>query len=50
LAGGGPRIKLSNVNGRIEIRHASDNRTLSPVKDLNRGSDRDRDEDDDNEI
>jgi DUF4097 and DUF4098 domain-containing protein YvlB len=50
LAGGGPRIKLSNVNGRIEIRHASDNRPLSPVKDLNRGSDRDRDEDDDNEI
>lgn len=50
LAGGGPRIKLSNVNGRIEIRHASDNRTLSPVKDLNRWSDHDRDEDDDNEI
>lgn len=50
LAGGGPRIRLSNVNGRIEIRHASDNRTLSPVKDLNRGSDRDRDEDDDSEI
>ena len=48
LAGGGSRIKLSNVNGTIEIRHASDNRTLSPVKDLNRGSD--RDEDDDNEI
>jgi DUF4097 and DUF4098 domain-containing protein YvlB len=50
LAGGGSRIKLSNVNGTIEIRHASDNRTLSPVKDLNRGSDRDRDEDDDKEI
>jgi len=50
LAGGGPRIKLSNVNGTIEIRHASDNRTLSPVKDLNRGSDSDRDDDDDNEI
>ena len=50
LAGGGARIKLSNVNGRIEIHHASDNRALSPVKDLNRGSDRDRDEDDDNEI
>jgi DUF4097 and DUF4098 domain-containing protein YvlB len=50
LAGGGARIKLSNVNGRIEIRHASDNRTLSPVKDLNRGSDSDRDEDDDSEI
>jgi DUF4097 and DUF4098 domain-containing protein YvlB len=50
LAGGGPRIKLSNVNGTIEIHHASDNRTLSPVKDLNRGSDRERDEDDDSEI
>jgi DUF4097 and DUF4098 domain-containing protein YvlB len=50
LAGGGPRIKLSNVNGRIEIRHASDNRALSPVKDLNRGSDSDRDEDDGDKI
>ena len=50
LAGGGPRIKLSNVNGTIEIHHASDNRALSPVKDLNRGSDRERDEDDDSEI
>jgi DUF4097 and DUF4098 domain-containing protein YvlB len=50
LAGGGPRIKLSNVNGTIEIRHASDNRTLSPVKDLNRGSDREPDEDDDSGI
>jgi DUF4097 and DUF4098 domain-containing protein YvlB len=50
LAGGGTRIKLTNVNGRIEIHHASDNRTLSPVKDLNRGSDSDRDEDDDDKI
>ena len=50
LAGGGARIKLSNVNGTIEIRHGSDNRTLSPVKDLNRGSDSGRDEDDDSEI
>ena len=50
LSGGGARIKLSNVNGTIEIHHASDNRTLSPVKDLNRGSDSDRDEDDDNQI
>jgi len=38
------------VNGTIEIHHASDNRTLSPVKDFNRGSDSDRDEDDDNQI
>ena len=46
LGNGGPRIKLANVNGRIEIRHASDGRALSPVKDL---SHRDRDEDDDDE-
>jgi DUF4097 and DUF4098 domain-containing protein YvlB len=42
LGSGGPRIKLENVNGRIEIRHASDGRALSPVKDLSR-----RDNDDD---
>jgi DUF4097 and DUF4098 domain-containing protein YvlB len=34
LAGGGTRIKLSDVNGRIEIRHAKDNQALSPAKDL----------------
>lgn len=34
LGNGGPQIKLENVNGRIEIRHASDGRALSPVKDL----------------
>ena len=44
LAGGGTRIELKNVNGRIEVRHASDGRALSPVKDL---SHHDRDEDDD---
>ncbi len=44
LGNGGPRIKLANVNGRIEIRHAPDGRTLSPVKDL---SHRDKDSDDD---
>jgi len=47
LGSGGPRIKLSNVNGRIEIRHASDGRTLSPAKDLGH---RDKDDDDDSEI
>jgi DUF4097 and DUF4098 domain-containing protein YvlB len=47
LGNGGPRIKLSNVNGRIEIRHASDGRALSPAKDL---SHRDKDDDDDSEI
>jgi DUF4097 and DUF4098 domain-containing protein YvlB len=35
LGTGGPHIKLENVNGRIEIHHASDGRALSPVKDLN---------------
>jgi hypothetical protein len=43
LGSGGPRIKLANVNGRIEIRHASDGRALSPVRDL---SHRDKDDDD----
>jgi DUF4097 and DUF4098 domain-containing protein YvlB len=48
LAGGGTRIELKNVNGRIELRHAEDGRALSPVKDL---SHRDRDDDrDDSEI
>jgi hypothetical protein len=47
LGGGGARIKLANVNGRIEIRHASDGRALSPVKDL---SHQDKDDDDDSEI
>jgi DUF4097 and DUF4098 domain-containing protein YvlB len=42
LGSGGPRIKLENVNGRIDIRHASDGRALSPVKDL---SHRDKDDD-----
>ena len=43
LGTGGPRIKLENVNGHIEIHHASDGRALSPVKDL---SYRDKDDDD----
>ncbi len=48
LAGGGSRIELKNVNGRIEVRHADDGRALSPVKDF---SHQDRDEDDnDSEI
>jgi len=49
LAGGGTRIELKNVNGRIEVRHAQDGRALSPVKDLNH-RDRDKDDDDDSEI
>ena len=43
LGAGGTRIKLENVNGRIEVRHAQDGRALSPVKDL---SHRDKDDDD----
>ena len=30
LGSGGPRIKLSSVNGRIEIRHAADGRSSEP--------------------
>jgi len=44
LGSGGPHIKLSNVNGRIDIRHADDGRPLSPARDFSR---RDRDDDDD---
>ena len=43
LGTGGPHIRLSDVNGRIQIHHASDGRALSPAKDL---SHRDDDEDD----
>jgi DUF4097 and DUF4098 domain-containing protein YvlB len=47
LGNGGTRIKLEDVNGRIEIHHAQDGRALSPVKDL---SHRDDDDDDDSTI
>jgi DUF4097 and DUF4098 domain-containing protein YvlB len=47
LGGGGTRVKLSNVNGRIEIRHAQDGRPISPAKDLSRP---DHDDDEDSEI
>jgi hypothetical protein len=50
LGGGGTHVRLSNVNGRIEIRHANDNRPLSPVKNLERDRGSDRDDDDDDEI
>jgi DUF4097 and DUF4098 domain-containing protein YvlB len=52
LGGGGPRIKLENVNGHIEIHHASDGRALSPVKDMihhDRKSGKDDDDDDDDD-
>ncbi len=44
LGSGGARIKISNVNGRIDVRHAQDGHALSPVKDL---SHQDNDDDDD---
>lgn len=47
LGKGGTRIKLNNVNGRVEIQHAQDGRALSPVKDRSR---QDKDDDDDSEI
>ena len=43
LGGGGTRVRLSNVNGRIAIKHAQDGRPISPAKDLTRP---DRDEED----
>ena len=43
LGSGGPHIRLEDVNGRIQIHHASDGRALSPAKDL---SHRDDDDDD----
>jgi len=55
LGGGGTLVKLSNVNGEIEIRRAGDNRPLSPAQNLERDrshhdSDKDDDKDDDDEI
>jgi hypothetical protein len=45
LGAGGTLVKLSNVNGTIEISHAGDGRPLSPATNLERGRDRDRDRD-----
>jgi len=42
---GGSHIRLSDVNGRIEIRHAQDGHAVSPVKDRSH-----HDKDDDSEI
>ena len=53
LGGGGTLVRLSNVNGEIEIRHANDNRPLSPAQNLERGRGHnggDEDNDDDDEI
>ncbi|SRR6266498_142771 len=35
LGGGGVQIKLNNVNGRIDVRHANDGRALSPARSTN---------------
>jgi DUF4097 and DUF4098 domain-containing protein YvlB len=50
LGSGGASIHLSNVNGRIEVHHAGDNRTLSPATDSKRSHDDDRDDDDGDDI
>jgi DUF4097 and DUF4098 domain-containing protein YvlB len=51
IGGGGTLVKMSNVNGTIEIVHANDNRPMSPVKNLEQershDSDDDKDDDDD---
>ena len=47
LGGGGTHIRLSNVNGRIEIHHANDGKSLSSAKDLSHEDRDDRDDDDD---
>jgi DUF4097 and DUF4098 domain-containing protein YvlB len=49
LGGGGTLVKLSNVNGEIEIRHAGDNRPLSPVQNLERERSRDGADEQDND-
>jgi DUF4097 and DUF4098 domain-containing protein YvlB len=48
--GGGTLVKLSNVNGMIEIRHASDNRPLGPVQNLERERSGDKDDNDNDEL
>src|SRR5215470_6134465 len=51
LGSGGVEVKLSTVNGGIEIRHAGDNRPLSPAKNLERDRGRNSDDnDEDDEI
>ncbi len=49
LGSGGVRVEIRNVNGRIAIRRADDNRALSPARDLNdqQASGRDHDDNDD---
>ena len=49
IGSGGTHIKLENVNGRVEIRHAQDGHAMSPVKDHDH-RDKDNDDDNDNDI
>jgi hypothetical protein len=44
LGGGGTEIRLRNVNGSIDVRHASDGRAVSPAKDSRERSDTDDDD------
>lgn len=45
LGSGGPRIKLSNVNGRISIKHAEDGRPISAATSLLSQKDKDKEKD-----
>ena len=47
LGTGGTHIRISNVNGRIEVHHAQDGHAMSPAKDLSHS---DKDDDDDDSI
>ena len=47
LGSGGPRIKLSNVNGRISIKHAQDGRPVSTATSLLSQKDKDKNKDKD---
>jgi hypothetical protein len=49
LGGGGTHIRISNVNGRIEIRHANDGHALSSARDLSHDDRDHRDDDDDDD-
>ncbi len=47
LGNGGTHIRVSNVNGRVEVHHAQDGHAISPVKDRNRS---DKDGNDESDI
>ena len=49
LGSGGTEIELSNVNGRIELRHAGDGKAISPASRSN-SSDSDKDDDDEHGV